>query len=71
MDIAKESVKKISLEEVVEMIKATQDAFESMKKDMEIIKQRIGFKDKTVGIPARKNFNDDPGPWPKAQKPAA
>jgi len=71
MDIAKESVKKITLEEVAEMIKATQDAMESIKKDVEILKNRSGFKDRPMGIPERKNYNDDPGPWPKAQKPAA
>ena len=65
MDIAKESVKKMTLDEVVEMIKTTQDALESIKKDIEILKQRSGLMDKTVGIPVKTNYNDDPGPWPK------
>ncbi len=41
------------------------DAITSLRKDVEAIKVRVGFGDTPVGMPDKKNYNTDPGPWQK------
>jgi hypothetical protein len=62
---AKESVKEkfITNQQIL-------DAIMLIKKDVEEIKQRTGFNDKPVGIPEKRNYNTDPGPWQKKPETA-
>ena len=54
-NVAKESVKKVTLEELAKRVEA--------------LEERVNLRDKPVGRPDMKNCNTDPGPWVKAPKP--
>lgn len=63
-DNAKESAPKVSNAEILAAVKCLRDDFRTLKKDVEEIKLRTGFKDKPVNpIPEKQNYNDDPGPF--------
>lgn len=63
MDIAKESAKRLTLEEITTRLLAAEDEIAEIKK-------RVNTRDKSVGMPDMRNHNTDPGPWtPKAPRP--
>ena len=65
MDIAKESVKKYTLDDVIKILDPLVTTIAEMQKDIEAIKIKTGARDTPIGLPPKKNYNDDPGPWPQ------
>lgn len=62
MNGAKESENKIVSNQQI------MDAIMSLKRDLDVIKTMVGFNDKPIGMPEKRNHNTDPGPWQKTLK---
>jgi len=70
MDSVKENTKsRVSNEQILEAISKLSADVDTMRADIDRIKNP---KDQVVrGMPEKRNFNDDPGPWTKKVDPVS
>jgi len=63
--VAGRTFQRVSNEMILEQIQKIVEDVTNIKMDIELIKVKAHFQDKVVGMPEKKNYNTDPGPWVK------
>lgn len=65
----KDSAKRyVTNEQLLDQMEVLTRAVKILIEDIDIIKKKVGFNDKTVSAPERRNYNTDPGPFQKSNK---